>query len=161
MRVEWDTRDTMNNRHWTAVQVGGAKAVTSAMLGAHPTAGAEPMMPSAARQDSRAYGEAGGFFPDARPTDSGRPMMPSRSHMHNPWFDGFNTESPGAARELRGAVYEHRHTQPQDAATRILQRQLEHQWIPPTVTNQMVAAQIDASVALRPQSDDYHRTYRS
>lgn len=160
MRVEWDTRDTMNNRHWTAVQVGGPKAVTSAMLTTHPTAGASPMMPATARQDNRTYGEAGGYFPDARPTDTHRPQLPTLSHAHNPWFDGFHTESPGAARELRGAVYEHRHTQPEDHSKRIMSRQFEHQWVPPTVTNAIVNAQIDASVALRPRADDYHMTFR-
>jgi hypothetical protein len=59
MRAEWETRGTINHRMWADTVSAGPKAVTAAGLAAHPSAGAETMMPTAARRDVREYGEAG------------------------------------------------------------------------------------------------------
>lgn len=151
MRVEWDTRDTINNRAWNSIQVAGAKAVTAQMLAAHPTAGAESYMPAAGRQDERPYA-AGGYFPDGRRGE--RPSVPPTSLFQNAWLDGFDVEGGGAARELRSAVKEQARTEA-DISARIAGRTFQNQWIPPAVTQRIVNAQIDAADALRPRYDDW------
>jgi hypothetical protein len=157
MRVEWDTRDTINNRAWNSVQVAGPKAVTAQMLAEHPTAGAEPYMPAISRQDERPYAPhdgavAGGYFPDSR--DGSRPRVPPTSLFQNAWLDGFDVEGGGAARELRSAVKEQAPREA-DISARIAGRTFQNQWIPPAVTQRIVNAQIDAADALRPRFDDW------
>ena len=157
MRVEWDTRDTINNRAWNSVQVAGPKAVTAQMLAAHPTAGAEAYMPAAARQDERSYAPhneavAGGYFPDGR--QGQRPQVPPTSLFQNAWLDGFDVEGGGAAREVRSAVKEQGRSEG-DVSARIVGRTFQNQWIPPAVTQRIVNAQIDAADALRPRFDDW------
>lgn len=157
MRAEWDTRDTINNRVWTSIQVAGPKAVTTQMLAAHPTAGADPSMPAAARQDNRPYGDSGSYFPDVRGNE--RPRIPPASLFQNAWLDGFDVEGGGAARELRSAVREQAPNEA-DISARIAGRTFQNQWIPPAVTQRIVNAQIDAADALRPRADDWHQRIR-
>jgi hypothetical protein len=54
-RMEWDTRETINNRLWSDTMTAGPKMVMSAMLAAHPTRGAETMNPVTSRDDHRPY----------------------------------------------------------------------------------------------------------
>jgi hypothetical protein len=157
MRVEWDTRDTINNRAWNSVQVAGPKAVTAQMLASHPTAGAESYMPATARQDDRPYGQ-GSYFPDSSRRGE-RPSMPPTSLFQNAWFDGFDIEGGGAGRELRGVVKEQAPNEA-DISARIAGRTFQNQWIPPAVTHRIVNAQIDAADALRPRADDWHQRIR-
>ena len=158
MRLEWETRDTMSNRMWTHTLDAGPTQVTAAMLAAHPTGGATPMNPSNARQDQRTWfpQEKGEYFP-TNPDPMTRPALPPKSLFQNAWVDGFDVEGGGAARELRGAVREDNRKRFEDVSSRLAGRTFEHQWIPPTVTRQIVENQIDAAARLRPVSDDYWR----
>jgi hypothetical protein len=163
MRLEWETRDTANNRLWDNTITSGAKAVTAAMLAAHPTGGAETMTPSASRQDGRFWTAADTgatpYFPDARqPLE--RPTLPQKSLYQNPWLDGTNVDSGDVARELRNVVKEENRFRGEDTSARITQRTFEHQWIPPTVTKQIVSAQMDAAERLRTGQDDWRQTFR-
>jgi hypothetical protein len=158
VRLEWETRDTMSNRLWTHTVDAGPTQVTAAALAAHPTGGAEPFIPSTARQDQRHWSPTGGdgYFPSH--VDSlTRPELPPKSLFQNAWADGFDTEGGGAARELRSAVREDNRHRFEDTSARLAGRTFEHQWIPPTVTRQIVNQQIDAAVRLRPTADDYWR----
>ena len=157
VRVEWDTRDTINNRAWNSVQVAGPKAVTAQMLAEHPTAGAEPFMPSMSRQDERPYSSYGSYFPDGR--QGQRPHVPPASLFQNAWLDGFDVEGGGSARELRSAVREQARSEG-DVSARIAGRTFQNQWIPPAMTQRIVNAQIDAADALRPRADDWHQRIR-
>jgi hypothetical protein len=150
MRLEWDTRDTMSNRHWTQVMDAGPTQVTAAALAAHPTGGAEPFMPGSARQDQRTWYPG----PDVPPETNRRPPQ---SLFQNAWTDGFDVEGGGAARELRSVVREDNRHRFEDVSARLAGRTFEHQWIPATVTKQIANQQIDAAVRLRPVSDNYWR----
>lgn len=163
MRMEWETRDTANNRLWDNTITSGAKAVTAAMLAAHPTGGAETMTPSASRQDTRFWTPADTgatpYFPDtARPLE--RPTLPQKSLYQNPWLSDVNVDSGDVARELRNVVKEENRFRGEDTSARITQRTFEHQWIPPTVTKQIVAAQMDAAERLRMGQDNWRQTFR-
>ena len=157
-RLEWETRDTINNRLWADTMDAGAKAVTSVMLGQHASQGAMTMTPSAARGDLRPYHHQTPYFPDATgPTE--RPRLPPKSLFQNPWSAGYDIEGGDIARELRGSVKEDNRFLTDDVSTRMAGRTFEHQWIPPAVTRTLAERKIDASELLRPSHDDYRKTY--
>jgi hypothetical protein len=156
VRLEWDTRDTMSNRLWTHTLDAGPTQVTAAMLAAHPSGGATPFNPSNSRQDQRTWTGGSTYFP-TNPDPLQRPTLPPKSLFQNAWLDGFDVEGGGVARELRGAVKEDNQHRFEDVSARLAGRTFEHQWIPPTVTKQIVNQQIDAAVRLRPVADDYWR----
>ena len=160
-RVEWDTRDTMNNRLWADVQVTGAMVVTPAALAAHPTGGAQTSMPSAARQDQRSY-VAPGYFPDAPAPRPGqlaqRPVLPPQSVFGNAFTSSLDTDH-NTAREFRGVVKEENRFRAEDVSTRTMERMFQHQWVSPLASKQVVISQLEAAEKLRPGRDDYRQTY--
>jgi hypothetical protein len=162
MRVEWDTRDTMNNRLWSDMQVTGPKAVTSEMLAAHPTGGAQQGLPTAARQDQRSYISGPTYFPDAPPIKPGeyvqeRPKLPPRSLFQNAWTTDMDIEGStiNVARELQGVVKEENRHWHEDAGTRVMQRMFQHQWVPAQTSQALLESQLAAAERLRPAQDDY------
>ena len=188
MRAEWETRGTINHRMWADTVSAGPKAVTVAGLAAHPSAGAETMMPSSGRRDVREYGEAGAveWFappPGARPTAQSvtrsaptlsstggvawpgvqeRPMAPPHSLWQSSWLSGFDVEGGAGAvtRELRGVVRE----APggfagEDAAGRFLSRQFNNQWMSVEERQRIAAQQVAAAAAMRPVRDDFAQDY--
>lgn len=157
-RLEWDTRDTINNRLWTDNMESGAKMVTSAMLATHDTNGAGALQPTSSRKDDRPYHGTVQYFPDATsPTE--RPVLPARSLFHNPWANGYNIESGDVMRELRGTVKESNRFLTDDVSARMTGRTFEHQWIPVDATRAIAERKIEASALLRPAQDDYRRNY--
>jgi hypothetical protein len=185
MRAEWETRGTINHRMWADTVSAGPKAVTVAGLAAHPSAGAETMMPSSGRRDVREYGEAGAvewFSPPpgtrsapigggsapigggsvAWPGVQERPAAPPHSLWQSSWLSGFDVEggAGGVTRELRGVVRE----APggfagEDAAGRFLARQFNNQWISVEERQRIAAQQVVAAAALRPVQDDFAEDY--
>jgi hypothetical protein len=166
VRLEWDTRDTANNRMWANTLDMGAKDVTSASLAAHPTAGASPFMPSASRDDHRPYGDAPRWEgvvsaavaapPDPRVSGwKPRPVGAPGSLFQNAWLDGFDVEGGEAARELRGVIREDMTGRSEDVAARITERTFENQWMSGATRTAVIRAQMDAASALRPQQDDW------
>lgn len=158
VRAEWETRDTTNNRHWAATLEAGSKQVTSAMLAAHPSAGAETMTPGSARTDERHYTQ-GQYFPDERRVLE-RPMLPPGSLFRNAWMDGFDVDGPDVVREVRGSVKETMRFREADTSARIMGRTFENQWIPAEATAAIVQSQIDAAARLRPVQDDFRTSWR-
>ena len=170
IRLEWDTRDTVNNRYWAATVDAGAKEVTTAMLSAHPTSGASSMMPAAARGDERSYGEgpqwkSGSMHPAvAAPPDprvSGwkpRPVGPPESLFQNAWLDGFDVEGQDAGREMRGVVREDMSGRSEDAAARIMERTFESQWMTGSIREDVIRSQINVAHRLRPEQDDWRQS---
>jgi hypothetical protein len=174
VRMEWETRDTMNSRLWADLQVSGPKAVTTAMLAAHPTAGAEAWMPTAGRLDRRSYGEAaagaeavrwpsggaiggpGGVGFSHMPGVLERPGLPAAGA----WTAGVDSAGPNAARELRGVVKEDIGGRGEDAAGRMMERSFQNQWMSRTDQQRVVGAQLAAAEALRPTVDDFRVSYR-
>jgi len=158
-RLEWETRDTINNRLWADTLATGSKLVTDKMLAAHPSRGSETMTPSASRSDNRPYAVSGpSYFPS--PTDpTARPTLPAASLFANPWSAGFNVEAGDVAKELRGAVKEDNRFLADNVADRLAGRTFEHQWIPPADTRTIAERKIEASELLRPGQDDYRHTY--
>lgn len=167
VRVEWDTRDSLNHRLWADTMATGAKAVTSTMLLAHPTAGAETMMPAAGRQDYRHYHESG------RPETGGHvgaPQHPARGGLETglpgmlerpgipkaaAWFDTSAMDTHNAIRDVRGVVRENNGGRGDDVAARLEQRTFQNQWMTPNTLQTIVEARLGAAAALRPQSDDW------
>lgn len=158
-RMEWETRDTINNRLWADTISAGPKLVTDKMLAAHPSHGSEVMTPSASRTDNRPYVVSGpSYFPS--PSDpSARPTLPPQSLFANPWSTGFNVENGDVAKELRGVVKEDNRFLVDNVSDRIIGRTFEHQWIPPADTRTIAERKIDASELLRPAQDDYRQTF--
>jgi hypothetical protein len=163
MRVEWDTRDTMNNRLWSDLQVTGPLVITSAALSAHPTGGAQVSQPSLARQDARAY-TAPGYFPDAaapRPLPLSLPVaptLPAYSLFENPWTSALDTDH-NTAREFKGAVKEENRSRGDDVTSRTMERMFQHHWVSPQASKDVVLSQMAAAERLRPSMDDYRRNY--
>lgn len=167
IRVEWDTRDSLNHRLWADTMATGAKAVTSAMLAEHPTAGAATMAPSSGRQDYRHYHESG--RPESGP-HVGRSMAPARGGLATglpymlerpgipkagAWFDTAAQDTFNAARDVRGVVRENNGGRADDVAARLEQRTFQNQWMTPDTLQTIVEARLGAAAALRPQSDDW------
>ena len=172
IRAEWDTRDSLNHRLWADTMATGAKAVTSAMLLAHPSAGAETMMPSAGRQDYRHYHESG--RPESGP-HVGAPMAPARGGLATglpgmlerpgvpkagAWYDTSAMDSFNAIRDVRGVIRENNLGRADDAAARIQERTFQNQWMTQDTLRTIVDARLGAAEALRPQSDDWRATLR-
>ena len=183
MRAEWETRGTINHRMWADTVSAGAKAVTAEGLAAHPSAGAETMMPTASRRDVREYGEAGavewfapppgsrsqpgwpsqGWVQPAQPTVAWpgvveRPIPPAHSLWQSSWLNGFDVEggAGAVARELRGVVRE----APggfagEDAAGRFLSRQFNNQWMSVEDRQRIAAQQMAAAAMMRPVRDEW------
>jgi len=158
-RLEWETRDTINNRLWADTISAGPKAVTSAMLADHPSHGVGLMQPSSSTDDRRPYRFEGQYFPDAKdPLE--RPRLPPQSLFMNPWIQDYNIEGGDVARELRTAVTEDNRFLSDDASRRIAGRTFEHQWIPAAATHAIASQKLEASELLRPTQDDYRQQYR-
>lgn len=177
-RLEWETRDTMNNRLWADLQATGPKAVSSGMLAEHPTAGAEPWMPSAGRLDRRSFGvtpiveEVGGqhgIWQSTAPIGGAqgvgfahmpgvleRPTPPG----HGAWTTGMDAAGFGAVREMRGVIKETLSGRAEDSAGRVAERLFQNQWMTREDQQRIVGAQLAAAEALRPGSDDYRVAYR-
>ena len=183
VRAEWETRGSINHRVWADTVSAGAKAVTAAGLAAHPSAGAETMMPSAGRRDVREYGEAGAtewFAPPPgarekpRPTGFAatggvawpgvqeRPVAPAHSLWQSPWLGGTDIEggAGGVTRELRGVVRE----APggfagEDAAGRFMARQYNNQWLSVEDRQRIAAQQMAAADLMRPVRDDFEKDF--
>lgn len=181
-RLEWETRDTMNNRLWADMEVSGPKTTTPAMLAAHPTAGAEAWMPTAGRTDRRSYvgwggdshhgmwsvAAGGGTVPVGGAPGVGfmnmpgiqeRPAVPTTGA----WLDagGVDREGPNASRELRGVIKEDLTGREEDASGRVEQRTFQNQWMSRDDQQRIVMSQLSAAEALRPGTDDYRVSYRS
>ena len=159
-RLEWDTRDTLNNRLWADTMESSARQVTSADLTAHPTNGAYEQQPAAARKDYRPYTDAQtvSYFPDSKVATE-RPVLPPKNLFHNPWSVGHDIEGGGVVRELAGAVKETNRFLTEDTSQRIVGRTFEHQWIPSSATKAIAERKIDASLLLRPAQDDFRKNY--
>lgn len=158
VRMEWDTRNTMNSRYYEQTQNMGPTAVTAAMLQEHPTHGAEPFLPSSGRQDERPYHSAasGGvpqFFPDTMDPVQ-RPRLPPSSVWQHPYLNDVDAESPNLTREFRTSVVEENRGRHEDISVRSASRTFQHQWGPQISLDQLAAAE-----RLRPQSDDYRVSY--
>lgn len=178
-RLEWDTRDTMNNRLWADMEVTGPKAVTSAMLAAHPTAGAEAWMPTAGRLDRRSYVGWGdpteshhGVWGAAGTTPVGGAQGVGFSHMpgaqerptvpaYGAWTMGVDAAGVNAAREMRGVVKETMAGREEDASARASERLFQNQWMTRDDQQRIVGTQLAAAEALRPAVDDFRVTYRA
>jgi len=162
-RLEWETRDTINNRLWADTMDAGPKAVTTAMLAAHASHGAETMQPASARKDDRPYHGFTQYFPDAAAPKvaqaQDRPVLPARSLFQNPWANGYDIESGDVCRELRGTVKESNRFAVEDASARMAGRTFEHQWIPAAASRTIAERKIEASELLRPAQDDYRQNY--
>lgn len=143
-RLEWDTKETANNRIW-------ALTTPQTVLGPMPMFFA----PSSSRTDVRPYNRTTEYFPDTKAGE--RPRLPN-SLFKNPWADGYDVESGDVARELRGAVREERGGP--DVFHRLAGRTFEHQWIPTEATNAIAAQKIEASLLLRPAQDDFRKEMR-
>ena len=168
LRLEWETRDTINNRLWNDTLTAGPKAVTSESLAAHPTNGAGTMMPSAARQDMRPYGLTHNQdFPSRDPPSTGprmpgiqdRPGPPSVNLFKSPWLAGVNTESEQVAREMRGIVKESNAGRAEDTSGRLASRTFQNQWMSRQDVTDVVVSQIEAGERLRPRQDDYRMNF--
>ena len=148
-RLEWDTRDTTNNRLFQNMQVAGAKTVTPAMLAEHPTRGAEPFMPTTSKYDLNQY-SSGGFYPDspAFPSVSGqveRPRLP-RLDSSNPFLASLDTECPETLiREIKHSVIEDNRFRKDDVDSRIINRVFTDRLIPTEMRTSIVERQVAAS----------------
>jgi hypothetical protein len=162
-RVEWETRDTINNRLWADTISAGPKAVTAAMLAAHVSHGSETMLPANSRKDNRPYHDNVQYYPDAAAPRDGlpqdRPVLPARNLDLNPWTNHYDIESGDIARELRGAVKESNRFFTQDVSARMAGRTFEHQWIPAAASRAIAEQKLEASELLRPAQDDYRRNF--
>ena len=150
VRLEWDTRDTANNRLFQNMLVAGAKTVTPAMLAEHPTRGAEPFMPTASKYDVNQY-SAGGFYPDspAFPSASGhveRPRLP-RLDSSNPFLATLDVvRNPEAlCREIRHSVTEDTRFRTDDVDSRIINRVFTDRLIPTEMRTSIVERNVAAS----------------
>jgi hypothetical protein len=167
IRMEWDTRDTLNHRLWADNMATGAKTVTSAMLAAHPTAGAETMMPTAGRQDYRHYHPSGS---DGATAAVGAPMRSARGGestglpymLERPgiprvaaWYNPAEMDTSNTIRDVRGVVRENNHGRADDVAARLEQRTFQNQWMTPDTLRTIVDARLGAAAALRPTQDDW------
>jgi hypothetical protein len=150
LRVEWEPRDTANNRYWSQIQSIGPTAVTATMIREHPTAGAEPFMPSSARQDTRPWGSGAAYFPDSKQVAQ-RPTLPPQSLWQNAYLDGVDVEDQNVTREVRGSVRETQRGRDAGIMTRIADRSFAHQWAPPSLPPTLDQ--------MRPERDDYRVDY--
>jgi hypothetical protein len=155
-RVEWDTRDTMNNRLWSDIQVTGPKAVTSSMLAEHASHGAQTMAPLSSRQDQRTYHQTHTQNPNQSRTEP-----PPSSVFQNLSLRGFDVENGDVARELRSTVKEDNRFRTEDASTRIAGRTFENQWMSPLATQQIVQDLTNTAEQLRYEQDDLEQDYRA
>jgi len=169
IRLEWESRDTINSRLWSDMVVSGAHQVTAGMLAAHPTGGAESGLPSSGRQDGRPYGtgaaavwmsgERGSTSPTTMPGVQPRPVPPPASLFGTAWMSGVDVEGGDAARELRGVVKEDNSRRAEDSAGRFLSRAFDNQWMTTDVREGIVRAQLTAAERLRPEADDWRRQF--
>lgn len=152
-RVEWGTRDTINNRLW-------ADTITAGPALARGSVAADTMLPSASRSDNRPYAVNGPAYFASTPASSSeeRPTLPPQSLYQNPWSSGFNVGAGDVGKELRGVVKEDREV---DVSNRLVGRTFEHQWVPEEATRAIAERKIDASELLRPAQDDYRTSYLS
>jgi len=149
MRLEWDTRDTTNNRLWSDIQVTGPKTITSAMVSSHPTFGANTMNPTLSRQDTRTYTNEE-YFPVAVPRPGEAPQRPViPTQKYSPEID------PNTVRGFSGVVKENNSFRTEDRSVRIMERNFTHQWLSPEMTQTIVKSQIQTAELLRPKQDDY------
>jgi len=153
-RVEWDTRDTANNRIYSDIQVTGPKVVTSAALARHPTHGAEPFMPTVSRNDENLYREES-FFPDSRgrPSASGmaeRARLPQQDTSRNPFTSSI--EGPDLLREVQRSIVEDNRFRNTDTDARIIHRVFTDQLVTPEMTRSIVERQVAAAEQLRGKS---------
>ena len=152
-RVEWDTRDTMNNRLWSDIQVTGPKAVTSSMLAEHASHGAQTMAPLSSRQDQRTYHHSS--------SASNQSPASIPSVFQNLSLRGFDVENGDVARELRSTVKEDNRFRTEDASSRIAGRTFENQWMSPLATQQIVQDLTNTAEQLRYEQDDFEQDYRT
>jgi hypothetical protein len=164
IRVEWDTRDSVNNRLWADTMAAGAKTVTSAMLAEHQSAGAETMMPSAGRQDYRHYHESSAHIGApmrvaAGGAATGLPGMLERPGIPRAgvWFDTAAMDTSNAIRDVRGVIRENNMGRGDDAAARIQERVFQNQWMTPDTLRTIVDARLGAAESLRPRQDDWRK----
>ena len=148
VRIEWDTRDTANNRLVQDIYVSGAKTVTPAMLAEHPTRGAEPFMPSASRADINQY-RTDGFYPSIStlPSAGGtveRSRLP-RLDSSNPYLASLNPDLNMETREIRQSVVEDNRFRTEDTDARILSRVFTDRLIPTEMRTSILERQITAS----------------
>lgn len=152
-RLEWGTRDTINNRLWADTITAGPALARGSV------AAADTMLPSASRSDNRPYAVSGPAYFASAPASSGeRPTLPPQSLYQNPWSSGFNVGAGDVGKELRGVVKEDRDI---DVSNRLVGRTFEHQWVPEEATRAIAERKIDASELLRPAQDDYRTSYLS
>jgi hypothetical protein len=169
IRMEWETRDTLNHRLWADTMATGAKTVTSAMLATHQSAGAETMMPSAGRQDDRHYhqteSDTAPIGPPLRSArggaSTGLPYMLERPGIPRAaaWFDPAQMDTTNTIRDVRGVVRENNGGRSDDVAARLEQRTFQNQWMTPDTLRTIVDARLGAAEALRSAQDDWRQPH--
>ena len=151
MRMEWDTRDTINNRIWSDLVDSGPKQITSQMVLENPMIGVSQVMPASARTDTRSWQKGPQYFPD--PPAGQRPILPTSSLIDSSWGRDYDADGRQAAREAAGVVKETKRYYGEEVAGRINDRTFQQQWSvrPP------LSRPLDV---LRPQQDNYQVDYR-
>lgn len=150
VRLEWDTRDTVNNRLFQNMLVAGAKTVTPSMLAEHPTRGAEPFMPTVSRNDINQYRQ-GGFYPDSTATPSASGMVERanlpRLDSSNPFLSSLDSVgSPESlTREIKHSVIEDNRFNIVDTDSRMLNRVFTDRLIPTEMRTSIVERNVAAS----------------
>jgi hypothetical protein len=132
-RIEWDSRETINSRLVHDNLVSGPKAVTSAMLAAHPTRGAEPFFPSTSRRDRNLY-VTSTYFPNSTqlPDKTGRQERVRLPGAFNPFTSNLDTDQNPAAiiREVRLSILEDNRFAPGDTDARMNERVFVYHSLP-------------------------------
>ena len=161
LRMEWDTRDTLNNRLWDATVQTGPKAVTPAMLA---TGAGVTQMPTASRHDERQWAPsatvASAYFPNAPRAGPTIQTPPTASLYKSPWFADMNVDTGDATRELRGVIREDSRFRGENTSARITGRMFDTHWVPNADAARIVAEQLEAADRLRFGADDWRQQYR-
>ena len=132
VRIEWNTKETINRRQLAYIQETGSQKITSAMIAEHPTNGAHIMVPINTRKDVGSYKKTD-YFPDS-PTPFERPKLPPRSLFRNPWLNDFDIESGDVIQELKGVVKEDNRFLTEIVQRGFAKRTWSHHWLTPAET---------------------------
>lgn len=143
-RREVNPIDSINARQFEHWQTAGRYS-TYNRPDLNQSASYYDMMPNSSRVNARDYRAQPRFDVGA---DKG---------SNNPYFDKYDatSDSRNMARELRGSVFEDKHTDFHRETEIMLTRNFDNRWMNPLVVQQ----QVKAAEQLRPKMDDIQRFY--
>jgi hypothetical protein len=164
IRMEPNSRDTMNSRIYEAMPYSSSRTISTGDFSRNSRPIAQDMNPIDSRRSVGNYKQSIEFFPTPDPIQTSLGFQPQTSNIKlperlesNPYLQRLDAanEPRQIVRELRSAVTEDNREKYIDFSQRLADRSFSHHWIQPQEAQTQQMTNLQAYELLKPKIDDF------